>query len=631
MMIASLKTTTRHSNVTLVRLLLAEGRPYWPHLSAKFLVNFLVTPLALLAPLPLKLAVDSVIGEKPLPDFLRPWVPESVAASDFSLLVLAAGIYLLIALLNQVQTLISYALYTIAGEGLLLSLRRRLLEHAQRLSLSFHDSKGTAESLYRIHEDARSIQWVIMDGLLPIVSSCVMFVAMLVVIQRINFELAVVALAVSPFVIVLGHVYDRRMGASYARVKELETGVLSVLQEILASIRLVQAFAREDHETRRFSERSTEGMRARVRLSLAEGYVILATNLATAGGTALVLFIGVRGVQSGSLSLGDLLLVIAYLAQLYAPLQTMTTQFTNLQSSLASARRVFEYLNEVPDVVERPHARRLRRARGAVEFCDVSFSYRPDNPILSGISLTIVAGSHVGISGVTGAGKSTLLHLLPRFYDPTGGCVLLDGIDLRDYKLADLRNQFAIVHQEPILLSTSVAENIACGRAGATEKEIVEAARAANAHDFICQLPDGYQTQVGERGVMLSGGERQRISIARAFLRNAPILVLDEPTSAVDTKTEAAITDAIERLARGRTSITIAHRLSTLQHCDVRVVIEHRHLHLLTPEAAGTGTDRRGRTASAMATAGRAAGGRRGVSGRISSLHEWLKWKLLNP
>jgi ATP-binding cassette, subfamily B, bacterial len=373
-MTASLKTTTRHSNFTLVRLLLAEGRPYWPHLSAKFLINFLVTPLALLAPLPLKLAVDSVLGEKPLPGFLRALVPESVAASDFSLLVLAAGIYLLIAFLNQVQTLVSYALYTITGEGLLLSLRTRLLEHAQRLSLSFHDSRGTAESLYRIHEDARSIQWVIMDGLMPIVSSCVMFVAMLVVIQRIHFELALVALAVSPFVIVLGHVYDRRMGASYARVKELETGVLSVLQEILASIRLVQAFAREDHETRRFSERSTEGMRARVRLSLAEGYVILATNLATAGGTALVLFIGVRGVQSGSLSLGDLLLVIAYLAQLYAPLQTVTTQFTNLQSSLASARRVFEYLNEVPDVVERPHARRLRRARGAVEFCDVSFS-----------------------------------------------------------------------------------------------------------------------------------------------------------------------------------------------------------------------------------------------------------------
>lgn len=630
-MTASLKTTTRHSNFTLVRLLLAEGRPYWPHLSAKFLVNFLVTPLALLAPLPLKLAVDSVIGEKPLPGFLRPWVPESVAASDFSLLVLAAGIYLLIAFLNQVQTLVSYALYTIAGEGLLLSLRRRLLEHAQRLSLSFHDSKGTAESLYRIHEDARSIQWVIMDGLLPIVSSCVMFVAMVVVIQRIDFELALVALAVSPLVIVLGHVYDRRMGASYARVKELETGVLSVLQEILASIRLVQAFAREDHETRRFSERSTEGMRARVRLSLAEGYVILATNLATAGGTALVLFIGVRGVQSGSLSLGDLLLVIAYLAQLYAPLQTVTTQFTNLQSSLASARRVFEYLNEVPDVVERPHARRLRRARGAVELCDVSFSYRPDSPILSRISLTIASGSHVGISGVTGAGKSTLLYLLTRFYDPTGGSVLLDGVDLRDYKLADLRNQFAIVHQEPILLSTSVAENIACGRAGATEKEIVEAARAANAHDFICHLPDRYETQVGERGVMLSGGERQRISIARAFLRNAPILVLDEPTSAVDTKTEAAITDAIERLARGRTSITIAHRLSTLQHCDVRVVVEHGELRVLTPEAARTETGRHGVAASGVAISGRAAGGRRRLGARVFSLHEWLKWKLLNP
>jgi ATP-binding cassette, subfamily B, bacterial len=504
-----------------------------------------------------------------------------VAGSRSNLLLLAAGIYLLVALLTQLQALGSYALYTLTGEGLVLSLRTRLLEHAQRLSLSFHDSRGTADTFYRIHEDARSIQWVLMDGLIPVVSSCVTFVAMVVVIAQIDLSLALVALAISPFVVGLTHLYDRSMGAPYGRLKELETNTLAVLQEILGSMRLVQAFSREEHEARRFSERATAGMRARIRLSIAEGSIILATSLATAAGTALVLFMGIRGVQSGRLSIGDLLMVIAYLAQLYGPLQTVTNQFTNLQSSLASARRVFEFLGEVPEVREGAHARPLRHAMGAIEFRDVTFSYRADTPVLSGVSLTIPPGSHVGISGMTGAGKSTFLHLLTRFYDPTSGCVLLDGVDLRDYRLTDLRRQFAIVHQEPILLSTNVADNIACGRPGASVREIAEAAKAAHAHDFISRLPEGYETEVGERGVKLSGGERQRVSIARAFLRNAPILVLDEPTSAVDVATEAEIAGAIEHLTRGRTTITIAHRLSTLQHCDVRVAIESGRLRVL--------------------------------------------------
>src|SRR5207249_591762 len=355
---------------------------HWRPISGQFLVNFLSTPLALLTPLPLRVIVDSVIRAQPLPWFVGILVPESVTRSAFGLLVLAAGMYLLIACLNQLQALGSYALYTFTGEGLVLSLRKRLLEHAQRLSLSFHDSRGTADSLYRIHDDAPSIQWVIMDGLIPVVSSGLMFTAMAVVIGRINVELAVIALVVSPFVVMLGHVYDRRMGAHYSRVKELESGVLRVLQEIFASNRFVQAFAREEHETTRFSERSREGMQARIRLSVAEGIVILATNLAIAGGTALVLFVGARGVQAGR---------------------------------------------------------------------------------LSRVALTIGRGTAVGSSGMTGAGKSTLLYLLLRFYDPAGGCVLLDDVDLRDYRLADLRSQFAIVHQEPILLWTSVAENIAYG------------------------------------------------------------------------------------------------------------------------------------------------------------------------
>jgi ATP-binding cassette subfamily B protein len=593
----------RQTSPRLVWLLLREGRPYRFHLVAKLLVNFLVTPLALLAPVSLKIAVDSVVGSEPLPGFLRAVVPDAVAGSASNLLLLAAGMYLLVALLTQLQALGSYALYTFTGEGLLLSLRTRLLEHAQRLSLSFHDSRGTADTFYRIHEDARSIQWVLMDGLIPVVSSGVTFVAMVVVIARIDPSLALVALAVSPFAVGLTHRYDRSMAPRYKRLKELETKALTVLQEILGSMRLVQAFSREEHEARRFSERATAGMRARVRLSVAEGSIILATSLATAAGTALVLFIGIRGVQAGHLSIGDLLMVMAYLAQLYEPLQTATSRFTNLQSSLASAQRVFEFLREVPEVRERDPARPIRHARGAIEFRDVTFSYRADTPVLSGISLAVSPGFHVGISGMTGAGKSTFLHLLTRFYDPTSGCVLLDGVDLRDYRLADLRRQFAIVHQEPILLSTSVADNIACGRPGASTREIVEAAKAAHAHDFISRLPEGYETEVGERGVRLSGGERQRISIARAFLRDAPILVLDEPTSAVDVATEAEIVEAITHLTRGRTTITIAHRLTTLEHCDVRVAIEGGRLRILDTSVSLASALRRGAAAAPRGTA----------------------------
>src|SRR5262249_50438071 len=255
------------SSLSLVRLLLAEGRPYWLPISGKLMLNFLVTPLALLTPVPLKIAVDSVIGAEPLPSFLRPLIPESIAHSRLQLLLFAAGLYLFIALLNQLQTMGSYALYVFTGEGLVLALRKRLLQHAQRLSLSFHDSRGTADSLYRIHDDARAIQWVIMDGILPMLSSGLMFGAMILVIARINVALAVIALTVSPFVLVLGHVYDRRMSTHYLRLKELESGALQILQEIFASIRLVQAFAREEHETTRFTERSKEGVRARIRLS----------------------------------------------------------------------------------------------------------------------------------------------------------------------------------------------------------------------------------------------------------------------------------------------------------------------------------------------------------------------------
>jgi ATP-binding cassette subfamily B protein len=301
----------------------------------------------------------------------------------------------------------------------------------------------------------------------------------------------------------------------------------------------------------------------------------LIVGVAMAAGTATVLFIAARHVQSGRITLGDLVLMMSYLALLYSPLQTLSKSAASLQGSIVSAERAFELLDEAPEVVEKPDARPVGRARGQVAYENVSFSYNDNRPALRNVSFEVSAGSRVGIAGTTGAGKSTLVTLLLRLYDPAAGTILLDGTDLRDFKLRDLRNQFAIVLQEPVLFSDSIAENIAYAKPGASEREIVAAAQAANAHEFISHLPQGYRTEVGERGVQLSGGERQRISLARAFLKDAPILILDEPTSSVDVKTERTIMEAMERLMRGRTTFMIAHRLSTLEICDVRIQLEH--------------------------------------------------------
>jgi ATP-binding cassette, subfamily B, bacterial len=319
-------------------------------------------------------------------------------------------------------------------------------------------------------------------------------------------------------------------------------------------------------------------MRARLQLALAQGRYGILVGLTLACGTATVLWLGMRHVQANTLTLGNLLLVMAYLGQLYAPLRMIGRKVASQQTHLASIERAFFLLDQLPEVVERPDARPLSRARGAIAYQGVSFGYQDDHPILQEIWFDVPAGARVGIAGRTGAGKSTLVSLLARFNDVTSGQILLDGVDLRDYKLDDLRNQFAIVLQEPVLFSTSVAENIGYARPGVSNDEIIGAAKLANAHDFIMGLPDGYQTLVGERGMRLSGGERQRISLARAFLKDAPILILDEPTSAVDVGTEAAIMQAIELLMRGRTTFMIAHRLRTLEKCDLRLRLENGRL-----------------------------------------------------
>src|SRR6059058_5057136 len=559
------------SDLALYRRLLRQARPYALHLVALFCIGLLASPIALLNPVPLKIVVDSVLGAHPLPPVLRAILPEAIAGSRAALLAAAVGLLLAVAVLAQLQALANKFTQAYVGERLVLGFRTQLVQQAQRLSLSYHDSKGAADSLYRIQQDASVIDKIMVEGIIPFITAAITLGTMIVVTARLDWQLALVALAVSPPLFALSRLYRPRMRRQHRHIKKLESSALAVVQETLGALRVVKVFGGEERETERFAQRSREGVAARIRMALTEGRYGLLVGLTTALGTGAVLLIGVHHVQANLLTLGQLLMAVTYLGQLYEPLKTVSKKAATLQPYLASAERAFALLDQQPEVPERPNARPIGRARGAVAFRHVSFAYGPDRPVLHDVSCVIPPGTRLGVVGATGAGKTTLISLLTRFYDPTEGQILLDDVDLREYKLADLRRQFAVVLQEAVLFSLSIADNIAYAAPGASREQIVAAAHAANAHEFIVRLPRGYDTQVGERGMKLSGGQRQRVALARAFLKDSPILILDEPTSGVDANTEAAIVEALGRLQEGRTVIIISHRPSAVARCSAMI------------------------------------------------------------
>lgn len=579
------------SDAKILKRLIHIARPYLGLILIIFIIGLLATPLTLLLPIPLKIVVDSVVNSDPLPDAIALFLPDAVTGSKPSLLLTAVILQVLVVLLVHAQQLLMYVLQTYTGQKLILKLRQMLFRHIQRLSFAFHDARGTADSIYRIQYDATSIQQILVYGSIAFISSAATLIAMIYVIFMLNAQLALIAFAVLPALYIISRRFTRKMRDRYKQVKKMESRVLGIVHEVMGAFRVVKAFNREASEEERFGNQAEDTIRQHISLAVAESTYGLMVNGTVALGTAAVLYVGVRNILAGSLTLGELLMVLTYLSQLYDPLKTISRKLASLQKNMASAQRAFELLEEVPDVADKPDAVAIQRAAGALEFRNVGFAYGEEPPVLENISLQIPAGTRIGIAGKTGAGKTTLVSLLPRFYDPMQGAILLDGRDLRDYKLDDLRNQFSIVLQDPVLFATSVRENIAYAKPKATQKEIEAAARAANAHEFIVGLPDGYDTLVGERGMRLSGGERQRISLARAFLKDAPILVLDEPTSSVDIKTENLIMDAMERLMNGRTTLMIAHRLSTLENCNQTVQIhEGRIARIIPGNPQGTAT-----------------------------------------
>lgn len=564
---------TSSRDLAIFRRLLHHARPCWRHLGAIFVLQLIAAPIALLAPITLKIAADNAIGEQPLPWYFALLVPDSFSPVMGAMFVMTI-FGLSIALLSHIHGVASWILQTYTGERLVLEFRAEAFAHAQRLSLGYHDERGTADTVYRIQEDAPAIQYIAIQGWIPLISAAIMLVAMLIVTWRIDSVLALVALAIAPVLFLLTRSSSRRARVKWHTVKDLDASAMGIVQEVLAALRVVKAFGSEDREHRRFVRQSDQRMWSQVKLASTQATFYLFIGLTMACGMAAALLIGVQHVRSGVLTMGQLWMVMTYMGMLYDPLRTLSTKFPEMQAWMTSVERVFALLDKAPRIASKPEALPMDRAQGHISFEHVSFAYHAEEPILRDVSFAIAAGKRVGIVGTTGSGKTTLMTLLSRFYDPDHGRILLDGTDLRDYKIEDLRRQYAIVLQDAVLFAGSIAENIAYARPAATRDEVIAAAKAANAHDFITGLPDGYNTKVGERGMRLSGGQRQRISIARAFLKDSPVLIMDEPTSAVDLRTEAGIMESMEALMHGRTTFMIAHRLGTLEHCDLLLVME---------------------------------------------------------
>lgn len=544
--------------------------------------------LDVLRPWSMKLLIDHVLADAPLPPALASVaavLPFGDGRTGLLLWIAIATVVLFVGvtLAAMVQTVASVRL----GQRMVYDLAADLFLHLQRLSLVFHSRRPVGDLIARVTTDSYAVYHLVNGALLPLTGSVVTLATMFLVMWRLEPTLTLVALGVVPVLALAIRVFGTPMRERGRERLDREGLMVACVQRTLAAIPVVQAFAREAMEHARFRQQASETVKAWERQTAADMSFRLFVGLATALGTAALIWLGGRAVLEGRLTAGEILVFISYLESLYGPLSSITYTTSTLQHAAASAERIAEVLETSPDVPERPDARDVR-LRGLVRFDGVTFGYEPGRTVIRDVSLEVSPGEVVAIVGPTGAGKTTFVNLVLRFFDPWTGRVSIDGHDLRDLRLRSLREQVAIVLQEPFIFPMTVAENIAYSRPGASHEEIVEAAVAANAAEFIEALPDGYDTLIGERGMTLSGGEKQRLAIARAFLKRAPILILDEPTSALDTRTERLLLDALDRLVKARTTFIIAHRLSTIRRADRIVVLDHgrvveqgRHAELL--------------------------------------------------
>jgi ATP-binding cassette subfamily B protein/subfamily B ATP-binding cassette protein MsbA len=549
----------------------------------------------LLAPWPVKYLIDGILQSKTASGVAQSreviahwlgWTNSLGAALVLSALLMA------ITLLAGLVNLLSNVVFIKIGLKALLHLRTQLYSCLQALPLQFHEARRSSDSSFRVAYDSQSIQTIYNKGLTTIFAALVTLISTFAIMFRMNRNLTFLSLVVIPPLYWAIRHYGDRIRKESTTIQERESDLLATTQEGLGAIRMVQAFGRESFEVSQFIRHATRSLEANFRLQMTSMKSALVVTTLMAFGTSIMYYEGAVQVLHGALTIGDLGVFVAYLVTLYQPIQQLTYTAWALEGAAAGAQRCFEILDreeetkDTPGAIDIPLPQGAKGAKGEISFAGVFFHYDPKVPVLSGVDLSIAPGETVAFVGGTGAGKSTLLSLVPRFYDPSAGTVRLDGHDLRTLTKASLRSQIGMVLQDTLLFSSSIRENIAYGREGATEAEIIEAAKRAQAYDFIMAQPQGFDTPVGERGGHLSVGQRQRIGIARAFLKNAPILLLDEPTSALDPSTEKAIMETIDELMQGRTTLIITHRLATVHHLGRIVLLEHGRI-----AEQGTGPD----------------------------------------
>jgi subfamily B ATP-binding cassette protein MsbA len=547
--------------------------PHWPALTLAFVAVIGESATDLLEPWPLKMVFDYVFGSKRMPEWLAGvvgWLgPDKLSILNFAVLAVIA-----IAILGAVSSYVEKYLTTSVGQWVMHDLRRVLYSHIQRLSLSYHDQKRTGDLISRVTSDIDAVQSLISNVMLGVLVNVLTLIGMVLVMFYLNWEFTLIALLVAPGLFLVVYHYTHRIKKASRAMRRKEGEVVSVLEEVLSSIRVVKAFAREDYEQRRFEQESRESVEAALQARDVKAKLPPIVEMIVACGTCLVLWYGARLVLTGGLTSGELLVFLLYLGKMYKPMRELSKMTDTISKASVGWERIREVLENEMQVRDLPRAKPAPRFKGKIEFDHVQFSYESNQPVITDLNLKIEPGQLAALVGPTGAGKTTIVGLLPRFYDISSGEIRIDGTDIRRFKIKSLRQQISFVLQESLLFRAPVWQNIAYGKPEADRDEIIRAARLAYADEFIEQMPDGYDTMIGERGVTLSGGQRQRITIARAIIREAPILILDEPSSGLDPAAEKVVFDALENLMAGRTSIVIAHRLATVRRADVIFVID---------------------------------------------------------
>jgi ABC-type multidrug transport system fused ATPase/permease subunit len=549
-------------------------RPYKGWLVIVFVAMLIETAMSLASPWPLKIVIDSVLGSHPLPDWLRGLKDSSVGDSKMGLAMLAGAGVVLIAVIGAIATYIDNYYTESVGQWVANDLRIRIYDHLQRLSLSFFDKQQTGTLLSTITSDVATIQNFASSNTLNLLVDVLTIIGVLGLMFWLNWDFALIAVAVTPFLLLFVSRFKKAVKKATHEVRLHQADIVSVVQEGLESVRVVKAYGRESLEDSHLSAVSREAVDAALKARRVKSLLSPIVSIVVALCTAFVLWRGAGLIIKDTMTVGALTVFLAYLNKFFKPVQDLAKNTNAIAQATVALERIQRILDTDTGIKDRPDAKTLESAKGHIAFDKVAFGYDPGSPVLKGITFGIEAGQKLGVVGTTGGGKSTVVGLIPRFYDVDGGRVLIDGVDVMEYTKASLRNQIGFVLQDTVLFPGTIKSNIAYGRTGATDAEIIEAAKLANAHDFISAMPHGYDTLVGERGLSLSGGQRQRIGIARAIIRNSPILILDEPTAALDTESERLVMEGLSKLMKGRTVITIAHRLSTIRDSDKIIVLD---------------------------------------------------------